>query len=146
MMREILVLIALVALFPSVFFSGCNSHGTTSVVDVYSLEENVVNVSYDDLARYPFQHKGKAVIYRGKIVQKVNDILRVDITEDEYGRWTDTVYVELKPSARNVSVLEGDIIQFTGIANGTMTYESVLRVPITIPWINAYKLVLLEKR
>lgn len=43
------------------------------VVNVTDLRIKLVSLSYDDLARYPDQHKGKAVSYQGKVIQKVSD-------------------------------------------------------------------------
>ena len=116
------------------------------VVDVTQLRASLVPLSYDDLARYPDENKGKSVVYRGKVVQKVSDTtFRVNITQDKYGFWSDTVYVELKGQAKEARILEDDIIELLGVTNGERSYRAVLGNRITIPRISVYEARVLAK-
>ena len=116
-------------------------------VDIAALRSVAEAIPYDDLARYPDEYKGKPVIYTGKVVQVVSKTaLRVSISQDQFGFWDDTVYVDLKEGAREVSLLEEDIIQLVGVANGDYTYTAVLGNRITVPRITAYEISLLAKR
>jgi hypothetical protein len=115
-------------------------------IEVDALRKETVKLSYDDLARYPDEHKGKAVKYQGKIVQKAGDtVLRVDITRGEYGLWKNTVWIDLKGQAKEAKILEDDVIEFVGITNGTRTYEAIFGNTVTIPRMTAYEITLLSK-
>jgi len=45
-----------------------------------------------------------------------------------------------------VRVLEDDIIEFTGIANGERTGTTIFGQKVTLPRITVYEVVLVEKR
>ncbi|NMB24854.1 MAG: hypothetical protein GX986_04915 [Firmicutes bacterium] len=116
------------------------------IVEVDALRNELVKLSYDDLARYPDEHKGKAVKYQGQIVQKASDsVLRVNITRGEFGFWENTVWIDLKGQAKEARILEDDVIEFVGITNGTRTYTAIFGNTITVPKITAYEITLLSK-
>ena len=54
-------------------------------------------IPYRNLFRYAEDHAGLLVYYRGKVVQVIeerNDFqLRVHVTLDDYGHWSDTIFV-----------------------------------------------------
>lgn len=83
------------------------------------------------------------VHYRGKVIQITgNGILtemRVNITQDEYGFWTDTVLVNDIPAAfgEHPKILEDDIIDFWGMVQGETSYQSVMGSTISLPSIYA---------
>lgn len=145
----VVLLIIVVILGIALLASYDESQETTDVeaVDVSALKKQLANLTFDDLARYPDQHKGKAVSYSGKVVQKISETAwRVNITQGPYGIWEDTVYLEIRGDARKVRVLEDDIIEFTGIANGERTGTTIFGQKVTLPRITVYEVVLVEKR
>jgi hypothetical protein len=127
--------------------SGCSAGSEPEKpVDVATLKQRLVRLPYDDLARYAEEWKGTAVRYQGKVLQLIGDTaLRVDITRGAYGLWDDTVYLDLKGQSKNARLLEGDIIEFVGITNGTRTYLTVLGNEVTVPCITTYEIGLLYK-
>lgn len=107
-----------------------------------AIKENVVKVSFDDLARYPDKFIETPVHLTGKIIQKISpDQYRVNITKTEYS-WTDTIYIILETGER---LLEDDEVDFYGLANGTITYETVIGDHITIPRVDVYEIKLLKE-
>ena len=130
-----------------VLFSG--SSGPSSVYTSLTLEEmreQIMDVNYDDLARYPEKYKGKSVAFQGKVVQKVSDTeFRVNITKSEYDYWDDTVYLLLTKDVKDVRLLEDDVIEFLGLVQGELMYKAVLGHKITIPRIDAYEVGIVKE-
>ncbi|MCB0074937.1 MAG: hypothetical protein KDE20_25940, partial [Caldilineaceae bacterium] len=73
--------------------------------DLDERKANAVTIAYDDLFRYNEEHVGETVRYVGKVLEfqerpcligcKDNDyILRIAVTEDQYGFWDDPVWVD----------------------------------------------------
>ena len=117
------------------------------VVNVADLRIKLVSLSYDDLARYPVQHKGKAVSYQGKVIQKVSDTgLRIGTKEGSYGSWDDVFYVSLKNQAKDVGILEGDIVEFIGMTDGEQKANTIFGQRVALPRINVYGITVIEKR
>jgi len=107
-----------------------------------AIKKEAMQVSYDDLARYPDKFIETPVHLTGKIVQKMSpDQYRVNITKNEYF-WEDTIYVFLETEAR---LLEDDEVEFYGLAHGTITYETVIGDYITIPRVDVYEIKLLKE-
>lgn len=95
-------------------------------------------------------YETKNVFFRGEVIQTLYDepwggydcegvsklldgdatVLRVDVTRDSYGFYSDTVYVVYLGTRR---ILEDDIITFVGYADGLETYETVFGSSVTIP-------------
>ena len=92
-------------------------------------------MSYKTLFRYAEDNTGKLVYYEGNVVQVIEGQggvrLRVNVTPEGFGFWTDTVF--LRYADPPVRVLEDDLIEFVGRMNGLVTYESVTGAQITIP-------------
>jgi hypothetical protein len=106
--------------------------------------------SYKDFFRNNEAYETKNVYLRGEVIQALYDepwggydctsmsptldgtatVLRVNVTRDSYGFYSDTVYVEYLGTKR---ILEDDVIAFVGYANGLKTYDSILGGSITIP-------------
>ena len=104
------------------------------------------DLSYDELARNTESYIGQRVYYRGKVVQVVEQggdkaVLRVNVTEKEYGWWDDTVWVNYK----GPRVLEDDIVKFWGIIEGRRKYRAVLGNEVVIPEITAKYLEIEQK-
>ena len=105
-------------------------------------------IKYGTLARNADTLKNEKVVYKGQVIQVLEDgnniQMRVDVTVDEYGFWEDTVFVMFTRGEADTRILEEDIIQFWGEVGGLITYESVLGGDITIPQINAEYISILE--
>lgn len=99
------------------------------------------HVDYSVLARNPDQYKGTRVSYMGKVVQTVESrqhvVLRLNVTEGEFGLWTDTIYVNYHRTEGEDRILEDDIITLWGTVLGLKEYESVFGLPVVVPEIDA---------
>mgnify|MGYP000876639357 CR=1 FL=1 len=142
--------LALIVVCGFVLFGALESFMTPEeelVVNVTDLQIKLVSLSYDDLARYPDQHKGKAVSYQGKVIQKVSDTgLRIGTKEGSYGSWDDVFYVRLKNEAKDVGILEGDIVEFIGMTDGEQKATTIFGQRVALPRINVYGIKVIEKR
>lgn len=142
--------------------SGSDSE-TTSVKDVGSETNNVentqtyieevvisedeykaqcVNIPYVDIARNPNTYVDQKATFRGKVIQVQENgkrvVLRMDVTQGDYGIWDDTVYVDYTRKDDTESrILEDDIVTVYGEIKGIKTYETVLGSQVSIPHINA---------
>ena len=90
-------------------------------------------ITYDDLFRNNESHLGKTVRFRGEVIQVIEESvqefqLRVNVTRGEYF-WDDTVFLWYS----GPRLLEEDLIEFVGIVNGLITYESIFGGSVTIP-------------
>ena len=105
-------------------------------------------ISYEKLARYPDKYKGTKVKLTGEVIQVIESSwtdsinLRVNVTQDEYGYWDDTVLVDYTYKTEGVKILEDDIITMYGQSEGTESYESVLGATITIPYVTAEYIII----
>lgn len=93
--------------------------------------------TYDEIARNPDNYMLQAAKFRGKVIQVIEDgddvTMRLNITKGRYS-WSDTIYVQYSRTDSSESrILEDDIITVYGLMMGTVTYQSALRGPITIP-------------
>ena len=112
-------------------------------------KEKCESVAYKDIARNPADFEGKYLKFKGKVIQVQENnysdsIYRIDVTEDEYGLWDDTVYVTYRRSENETRILEDDIVDFYGICQGTESYTSVLGGQVTIPSVHAEYLEIAE--
>jgi len=101
------------------------------------------NIPYDELFRNSEDYKGQYVRYTGKVIQVLGEPgewnLRVNITKEasgSYDFWDDTVFVYSYSQER---VIDDDIIEFTALVNGTITYKSVMGGDITVPSLTIYE-------
>lgn len=99
------------------------------------------SLAYKDLARNPDNYKGQQVTMLGEVIQVQESgdrvDIRIDVTKDEYGYWSDTVYVTLTIPKGEDRILEDDIIAVYGECQGQYTYESILGQSISLPRIDA---------
>ncbi len=113
---------------------------TTEEVDY---RESCVSIGYKDIARMPDDYNGLDVYFKGQVVQVMESSFsssvtyRINVNQDVYGYWEDTVYVTYKLPEGSPRILEEDIVVFYGICKGTYTYSSVLGNNITIPAVDA---------
>lgn len=96
------------------------------------------DIRYDSLARNTESYVGQSVYYRGRVEQvaEVNGlkvVLRVSVTQGDYGLWSDVVWVNYE----GPRVLENDIVRLTGIVKGRREYTSIFGQSIVIPEIDA---------
>lgn len=98
-------------------------------------------LTFEELARNPEKVKGTKVKLTGEVVQVSENYIsigmRVNITENEYGWYEDTVYIIYYPEGGEDKILEDDIITIYGTAEGEYSYTSVMGAYITIPKILA---------
>ena len=63
--------------------------------------------------------------------------MRVNVTQNEYGNWEDTLYVNYIPVEGELRILEDDIITIYGEMMDLKTYETVMGSSVTIPQVYA---------
>lgn len=93
--------------------------------------------AYDDFARYPDAYEGTLVKLKGEVIQVIHDgdklRMRVNVTHNkEFDFYEDTVFV-LYNMENGMNILEGDIVRMYGELRGLYEYESVFKVPVSIP-------------
>lgn len=112
-----------------------------STLSKKQFKEECNSISYNTLARDPDNNYAKMVKFKGRIVQVMEDdgavALRVNVTNDGYGYYDDTVYVLYQYKENELKLLEDDIITFYGYSMGLESYESVMGATITIPRVYA---------
>ena len=93
---------------------------------------------FANLNKDPNSFKGTLVHYRGQVAQAMvsggETDLRVSITNDGYGFWTDTIYVVLQGTTPAV---ENSIVDIYGTVAGSYTYTSEANYKITLPEVDA---------
>lgn len=104
-------------------------------------KNSAVQINYLDLARNPDNYISTRVYFTGKVVQTIesgnNVILRVNVTEGDYGIWQDTLLVNYSRSEGESRILENDIINLWGKVKGLKTYKALLKNQITVPEVDA---------
>ncbi|HIZ18552.1 MAG TPA: zinc ribbon domain-containing protein [Candidatus Olsenella stercoravium] len=119
----------------------CTLEVACTTVDPEQYKASCVSYPYDELARNPDSHVGENVVFRGQVIQALDDsdgvTLRVNVTEGEYGIWDDTVMAYYAYGDGESRILEDDIITMYGSFGGLYTYESVLGASITVPLVFA---------
>ncbi|MBQ7898144.1 MAG: hypothetical protein IJ323_06940 [Clostridia bacterium] len=108
------------------------------VLDESEYKSKCCVVYYDDISRYPSNYEGVMAVFTGQVIQVQesgnNVILRVDVTEEDFGFWTDTIYVDYqKKNANEGRVLVDDIITMYGTLNGIKSYTTVMNSQVSIP-------------
>ena len=152
--RKKLWLILLILFVVVVFFVIVGSGGSSSKEKTKPLDEQgnelsetdfkaaCESIAFKDIARNPDSYNGRYLKFRGKVIQvqensNSESIYRVDVTEDEYGYWDDTIYVTYLLSENESKILEDDIVTLYGICQGSTSYTSVLGEKITLPAVEA---------
>lgn len=84
-------------------------------------------VTYERIMRETDMMAGQYVTITGKVSQVMPDgILRVDLTKDEYGLYSDSIVVHYSSSDTGFNVIEGDIITAWGMSNGAERFTSTV--------------------
>ncbi len=103
--------------------------------------------TYEDVLRYPNSYNGDKCSIYGKVLQKSEGwgkiVLRVGT--GGYGYYDKVFWVEYDASSVKASVIEDDYITVYGKCTGTHTYETVMGASVTIPAINAEKIIIGRK-
>ena len=98
--------------------------------------------TFEQLARNPENVKGQKVKLSGEVIQTAESSwsnaidLRINITKNEYGYYSDTIYATYTLPEGNDKVLENDIVTIWGTSEGDYSYTSVLGSKVTLPRIN----------
>lgn len=97
-------------------------------------------IAYKELARNPDSYVGTNVIFTGQVIQVQEDgnlvNLRVNVTKNDYG-YEDTVLIQYDKSIISGRVLDDDVITFSGMSMGLLTYETIMGAEMTIPQVLA---------
>lgn len=104
-------------------------------------------VAYDKVLRDPTTYKGDNCSIYGKVLQKSEGwsgtVLRVGT--GGYGYYDKVFWVEYTSSAVTKNVIEDDYITVYGTCEGTHTYTTVMGASVTIPAIDAEKIIIGRK-
>ena len=106
-----------------------------------ALARQATPVTYEDLARYPEQHRDQIVQITGRVVQVVYDgagvMLRIDLPPAAPGAGSAVLVNYRTISAAEPRILEGDLVRILGSAAGLTSYESIFHQTIQAPQIDA---------
>ena len=69
---------------------------------------------------------------------------RINITQGEYGIWSDTVLVDYLAKDGDKRLLEDDLVEFWGNVKGETSYKSVLNADVYLPHIQAFQITLIQ--
>lgn len=101
------------------------------------LDNARTDVTYDNLMRTPDDYFGELVQYSGTVLQTITGDGTVQqrvALSDDYDK---IVLIEYREELPETRLLDNDYITFTGIAFGTIKYETVLGLELEIPLILA---------
>lgn len=126
----------------------CKLKVTCSTMSAKKYKASCKSISYDSLARDPEKYKGKLVKFYGRViqVQESDSILyysvyRINVGNDGYGYYDDTVYVTYDSTKSSTRILEDDMVTFYGEYQGLKTYETIMGGSVTIPHVQAEYIV-----
>ena len=106
-----------------------------------ALARQATPVTYEDLARYPEQHRDQVIQITGRVVQVVYDgpgvMLRIDLPSGPPGASSAVLVNYHTISAAEPRILEGDLVRILGSSAGLTSYESIFHQTIQAPQINA---------
>lgn len=136
----VLVVLVIFAFYPQQHRE--NNDNAQAIVSTEEYKASCVSVAYDDLARNPNMYLEQSVFFTGQVVQvQENDnnvALRINVTQNEYGVWVNTIYVDYRRKSPDESrILEQDIVTVYGKMNGIKSYKSVLGNQVSIPYLIA---------
>lgn len=99
------------------------------------LSEYSTDITYDNLARTPDDYIGKAVCFKGDVVQLLEGEGENDLRVAINGDYDQMVYFVYDPNVIDTRVLEDDNITMYGVYYGIYSYESTMGTTISIPLI-----------
>ena len=98
--------------------------------------------NYRDFFRFAERYEGKPVKFEGLVIQTINDCYRVTVEKTDYGWDNDSVIYACGSS--DIRILDDDVIQIFGFADGLYTYRAVMGNSVEIPRVKADRIVLVE--
>lgn len=101
------------------------------------LDNARTDVTYDNLMRTPDDYFGEIVQYSGTVLQTITVDGTVQQRVALYDDYDKIVLIEYREELPETRLLNDDYIAFTGLAFGTITYETVLGSTLEIPLILA---------
>ena len=112
------------------------------VISEKDFKKSCDKIKYEDLARNPDNYKDKNLMFKGEVIQceqsyGTSYYARVNVTVDEYGFYSDTIYVTFDIPEGGDKILEEDIVKLYGVCKGSETYTSIFGETITIPSLDA---------
>lgn len=117
---------------------GSASCSLTYRLDEASYKAQCKAIEFKVLNKNPDAYKGQKYFATGQVVQIMENFgttdIRLNVTRDQWGYWDDTIYVTFKGT---VPAYEDSIIRVWGEIKGSYTYTSVAGWNITLPWVEA---------
>jgi len=103
--------------------------------------------SYENVLRDPSRYDGDKLSIYGKVLQKTDGLGRVvlRVGTGGYGYYDKVFWVQYSTSDVSAKVIEDDYITVYGTCTGSHTYETVMGASVTIPSIDAEKIVIGRK-
>lgn len=111
----------------------------TEVPDIENVEA-YVKLDYEQVMRYPEEHKAEMVQVNGRVLQVLSNVLTGTQIRLSVGSTSDVVYVFVPQLDYNL--LENDRVTIYGTLDGLYTYTSLFGKSITIPKIYADSVIL----
>ena len=99
------------------------------------LDNPRTDVTYDNLMRTPDDYFGEVVQLSGTVLQTISDGGVVQQRVALYDDYDQIVLIEYAEDLPETRILDDDYITFTGMALGTIKYETVLGATLEIPSI-----------
>ena len=99
------------------------------------------SINYDSAMRYPDSWKSDKVSFSGRVLQVMNDGSSTIYRISSKGRYDNVVYVTINNSDLVTPVIENDNVTVYGAFNGNKTYTSTWGQSITIPWVQAERII-----
>lgn len=120
----------------------------------YDSNDNLINESaesgfkkscniykYRDIFRNPENYIFKRAKITGEVIQVIEEVnsgieywvLRVNMTKDSWGYYSDTIMIMIQKSAINGRIIEDDIFTFYGLLGEPITYETIFGAEQTVP-------------
>ena len=105
-------------------------------------------VGYREWFRNWGVYQGASLYFRGQVKQVIDDggtdqtafsSLRIDVLPTEYGQYLGRgiIYLHGLVHPRGNRLLKDDLVEFVGIAESPLTYQTVLGASITVPAMKA---------
>ena len=152
--KFLIILLVLIIAFFAFMMSGDDGSATLTtdangdvvlngeVIAQKDFKKSCTEIKYEDLARNPDSYKGQNLMFKGEVIQceqsyGTSYYARVNVTVDEYGFYSDTIYVTFEIPEDADKILEEDIVKLYGICQGAETYTSIFGESITIPSLDA---------
>ena len=148
----VLLCVIIIFVFPTIVgYMSMSKHNNDTVAATkpvtYAISEEdykagCETIDYETLARNPDKYIGKSFKIKGEVIQVLESSysdtveMRINITKDEYGFWSDTIYAEVVIPSGSDRILEDDIIAIYGDCAGLYSYTSIVGSTVSLPKID----------